>query len=293
MRLRTTLLAAALALAGCGSGEKEPDRPETPTGPKLVIPRDNEPRMTPDFDLEWEDIDRNDRGDLDPEEVARWVIERRNFVEACLKQSPQAIGQAMQVLEEVVAKVPDSSRDRYTLAQCVFSEAAYWFRFADSYAWEMNRLRVDRTAHRDEGGHALSEEEVEAKVADLRKKFDLMLVNLEERSKRALALFTVYRQQRPDDKSVYDYLFKCHFFLQNYEEARRWLELVLHEMNAAGIPPHDPVRQDYTLLLAEVKDQMADARIQGGFRKVEPTIRDRLRVGEGGARPGDGGTPQR
>jgi hypothetical protein len=157
----------------------------------------------------------------------------------------------------------------------------------------MNRLKVDRTAHESQGGHKLTDEEVEAQVADLRKKFDLMLVKLNERSKRALSLFLVYRQQRPDDKSVYDYIFKCNFFLQNYDEARRWLEYVLHEMDMAGIPRQDPLRHDYELLLAEVKEQMADRKLEGGFRKVEPTIRDRLRVGEDGSRPvTPGGSPQ-
>lgn len=288
MRFPTLLVALALGLAGCNSTEKPPERPAG-----MYIDRSQEKRLDFDFKVEWDDIERNDRGDLDPEEVARWVIERRNAVETCLKQSPQSIGQAMEILEEMVARVPDSSRDRYSLAQCVFSEAAYWFRFADSYAWEMNRLQAERTAHQSEGGGVLTEDEVKAKVADLRRKFDLMLTNLNDRAKRALSLFLVYRQQRPDDKSVYDYIFKCNFFLQNYEEARRWLELVLHEMDQAGIPRQDPLRQDYTLLLAEVKEQMADARLEGGFRKVEPTIRDRLRVGEDGSRPTTpGGNPQ-
>lgn len=289
MRTSTIWIALALGLAGCGSTETQPET--RPAG--MYIPREHEKRVEFDFQLDWEDIERNDRGDLDPEQVARWVIERRNAVETCLKQSPQSIAQAMEILEDMVAKVPDSSRDRYTLAQCVFSEAAYWFRFADSYAWEMNRLKLERTSHQSEGSRQLSDEEVEEKVADLRKKFDLMLANLNERSKRALALFLVYRQQRPDDKSVYDYIFKCHFFLQNYDEARRWLELVLYEMDMAGIPRQDPLRQDYSLLLAEVKEQMADAKLEGGFRKVEPTIRDRLRVGEDGSRPAaPGGSPQ-
>jgi hypothetical protein len=282
MRTSRILVALAVGLVGCNSAEETPERP-----PGMYIPREHEKRIKFDFETDWEDIDRTKRGDLDPEQVARWVIERRNAVETCLKQSPQSIGQAMELLEDLVAKVPDSSRDRYTLAQCVFSEAAYWFRFADSYAWEMNRLRVEPRSHPSEGlpVRNLTPEEVEAKIADLRAKFDMMLVNLNERARRALNLFLVYRQQRPDDKSVYDYIFKCNFFLQNYDEARRWLELVLHEMDMAGIPRQDPLRQDYTLLLAEVKEQMADARLEGGFRKVEPTIHDRLRVGENGARP--------
>ncbi len=290
MRHLATAALLALLVCGCGSTEEKPDPNPAPDGPAIVLPRDKEPRIELDFDLEWSDIDRNAKGELDPEEVATWVVERRNAVQRCLRMEPQAMGQAMELLEEIVSKVGDSSRDRYLLAQCVFAEAAYWWRLADGYAWEMNRLELDRKARDDEGGRALSDDEVKAKVAELRRTFDLLLVNVNKTSQRALNLFAVYRQQRPDDKGVYDYLWKLHFYSQNFVEAQRWLDQVISEMDLAGVPENDPLRQDYVALRREIVDRITEERL-GQFQPVKPTVRDRMRVGGAGGRP-PSGSPQ-
>src|SRR5690606_15726352 len=137
--------------------------------------------------VEWSDIERSSRGELDPEQVAAWVVERRNAVQRCLRSEPQAVGQAMELLEQILSRVSDSSRDRYLLAQCVFAEAAYWFQLADSFAWEINRLQLDRTAHESDGGGRLTDEEVAAKVAELRRTFDLLLINVNKTSSRGLS----------------------------------------------------------------------------------------------------------
>lgn len=289
MSSRSLAAVLALVLCGCGSTEETPEQPAL-DGPAIVIDRRKEPRLDVDFEHEWKDIDRDSKGELDAEEVAAWVVERRNAVQRCLRMEPQAVGQAMEILEEILSKVSDSSRDRYLLAQCVFSEAAYWFRLADGYAWEMNRLQYQRTAHPDEGGRQLTDDEVKDKIAELREIFDLLLVNVNRSSQRGLNLFTVYRQQRPDDKSVYDYIWKLYFFSQNFPEAQRWLDLVLHEMNMAGVPEQDPLRQDYVALRREILDRITEQRL-GQFTPVKPTVRDRMRVSEAGTRP-PGGSPQ-
>jgi hypothetical protein len=278
MRYAATLAVLALVLGGCSSSEDEPERTPTPDGPAIVLPRENEPRLEISFSRQWSDIDRNEKGELDPEQVAEWVVERRNAVQRCMRNVPQAVGQAMEILDEIVSRVSDSSRDRYLLAQCVFAEAAYWWRLADGYAWEMNRLELDRTARDDEGGHKLTDDEVKAKIAELRGVFDLLLVNVNKSAQRALNLFTVYRQQRPDDKSVYDFMWKLHFYLQNFVEAQRWLDLVLTELDLAGVPEHDPLRQDYRALRLEIVDRITEQRL-GNFQPVKPTVRDRMRVG--------------
>lgn len=290
MRDLATAALIALILCGCGSTEEAPDPGPTSDEPAIVLDRSKEPRIDVEFEHEWKEIDRNSKGELDPEQVAEWVVERRNAVQRCLRVEPQAVGQAMEILEQIISKVSDSSRDRYLLAQCVFAEAAYWWRLADGYAWEMNRLQLDRTAHASEGGHKLTDDEVKEKIADLRRTFDLLLVNVNKSSNRALSLFTVYRQQRPDDRSVYDYIWKLHFFAQNFVEAQRWLDLVLHEMDMAGVPQQDPLRQDYAALRLEIVDRITEQRL-GQFQPIKPTVRDRMRLNEAGTRP-PGGSPQ-
>lgn len=288
MRLpAVTLTLAALALGGCASNQPTEDELPTVDGPAVVLPPG--PRLPTDFQVQWEDIDRDKRtGERDPEQVARWVTERRYMVQRCLRNEPtQAIRQAIELLEEILSKVPDSSRDRYLLAQCMFFEASYWFRLADSYAWEMGRLELERTAHQSDGGGRLTDEQVAAKVAELRPTFDLLLVNLNRAGARSLSLFTSYRQQRADDKSVYDYIWKLHFYQQNYLEAQRWLDQVLHEMDMAGIPERDPLRLDYNELRREIAERVTEQRL-GQFQPVKPFVRDRMRVSEAGTRPPGG-----
>jgi hypothetical protein len=79
----------------------------------------------------------------------------------------------------------------------------------------------------------------------------------------ALHEFARYRQQRPDDKSVFDYVWKLYFYLQNYRESLRWLEAVLYEMDLAEFPPTDPLRQDYTAIRDSLKNELATMKIQG------------------------------
>lgn len=269
--------AALLVLTGC---ESTPDQPPPPasTGPMAILDYSREPVIETDFQIEWDDIEKDRRGMRDTEQVAMWVTERRNAVDLCLRAEPvPAVHQAVGLLEQILARVPDSSRDRFMLAQCTFAEAAHWYRLADGEAWEMNRLETERTASRDEGGGALTPDEVKAQIAEIREVFDLLLDRLNQTASRSLTLFTSYRQARPDDKRVYDYVWKLYFFLQNFPEALRWLDFVLAEMDSAGVPTEEPLRQDYTLLRREILDRMMDAQTnQGGFRPVQPLVRNRI-----------------
>lgn len=279
MRHALIVCAALLTLGGCES------TPETPpvdpnAGPRAVINWKHEPVIETDFQIEWDDIEKNSRGQRDTEQVAMWVTERRNAVDACLRAEPiPATHQAVGLLEQILARVPDSSRDRFMLAQCTFAEAAHWYRLADGEAWEMNRLETERTAPREQGGGALTDEEVKAQISEIRKDFDLLLDELNRTASRSLTLFTTYRQVRPDDKRVYDYVWKLYFFLQNFPEALRWLDYVLAEMDSAGVPPEEPLRQDYRMLRKEILDRMMDAQTTGGgFRPVQPLVRNRIAV---------------
>lgn len=278
--------ALLVALAtGCGGTEDTPDGSGEERGRTIGGPGENEPRLETDWNQEWEDIDRNDRGEPYPEQVAMWVTERRNFVEKCLRHDPPAITQARELLEAILAKVPDSSKDRFLLGQCLFAEARYWWGWADITAWEMARVQVDKKEPDIKGGAAMSDEQVKARLAALKRDLDRFLTELDKAGPRALQCFTAYRSQRPDDKRVLDYVWKLHFFMQNYPEARRWLDIVLQEMEAAGIPEREPLRQEYTMLRAEIDDQIADRKLNGQrFQPVRPQNRDRFQPTR---RPGD------
>jgi hypothetical protein len=270
-------LLVALALSACASTEEAPTtdgRPKGPTGP-VAIDYSSEKRVDTDFGLDWEDIERNDRGEQDPEQVAQWVVERHNAVERCLREQPQLIGQAKEILEEILSKVPDTTRDRFILAQVLFSEAAYFFRLADGAGWEMTRLREEHTGRLEEGSPKLTDEQVDARVATIREWLEAYVEQLNAHASKALAQFTLYRNQRPDDKRVYDYIWKLHFFLQNYPEAMRWLDLVLYEMDQTGIPENEPIRQDYTSLRQVIAQAIAEQRTDATFQPILPRSRTR------------------
>lgn len=285
MRQAIFVCAALLALTGCESAPEH--RPADPNaGPVAMLDYAHEPIIETDFKFEWDDIDKDSRGMRDTEEVAMWVTERRNAVDACLRAEPvPAMHQAVGLLEQILARVPDSSRDRFKLGQCTFAEAAHWFRLADGESWEMNRLETQRTAPAEDGGAALTDDEVKARIAEIRKVFDLLLDRLNQTASRSLNLFTIYRQARPDDKRVFDYVWKLYFYLQNFPEALRWLDFVLAEMDSAGVPREEPLRQDYLMLRKEILDRMMDAQTnQGGFRPVQPLVRSRIAVPPAGPR---------
>lgn len=272
-------LALAALLVGCGGPEDKPDGGTGEgRGQQVGGPGEHEPRLEAEWKQEWEDIDRNDRGEPYPEQVAMWVTERRNFVEKCLRHDPPAVTQAREVLQQILDKVPDSSKDRFLLGQCLFAEARYWWGWADVTAWEMARVQLDKTEPETKGGASMTDEQVKQRVAALKRDLDKLLVELDDVGPRALQTFTSYRAQRPDDKRVLDYIWKLHFFLQNYAEARRWLDIVLQEMEAAGVPEREPLRQEYTLLRQEIDEQLADRKLNGQrFQPVRPQNRDRFK----------------
>jgi hypothetical protein len=294
------LLALLSAVAGChstpdpqpgqqppggGGGKVAIGTRDRPAGLEDAPEAEADPRIEVKLDLAWEDIDKNDRGEKNPEEVARWVTERRNAVQACLNNRPQALTQAVELLQEITTRVPDSSKDRYLLAQCYFVDALYWWRMTDVTAWELNRVKVDRTEHRsiDPAEHHMTDHEVDARVAQLKPYFEACLSQLDVSGHRALDAFMAYRQQRPDDKRVYDYLWKLYFYVQDFRAAKQWLEVVLHEMDMADEPSHDPLRQNYELMIEELKDKIVDERT-GEYVPVRPIMRDRFSGNRGGGR---------
>ncbi len=284
-------LAGLAALVGCNGSEKQDDPEKGKAQGQVPIEErggnpPEEPRVEENLTLQWDEIDRDDRGIPDAEQVATWVAERRRLVDRCLNNEPQAVTQARETLEEIVKRVPDSSKDRYLLAKCLFSETAYWWRVTDVTAWEMGRLQLDKTPHDSEElppGTKLTDAQIEERLAKLRPVLDRNLRALNEVGGRAMRSFILYRQQRPDDKSIYDYVWKLNFFLQDYEEARKWLQLVIYEMDQAGIPAADPDRKGYEDLEKEITDKIGDAKMGKGFQPVRPMSRDRFgsrRVGD-------------
>lgn len=257
-------LALALAAGACSTPEPRPRddlRAELPETPRLDV----------SFSLQWDSISRNDKGERDAEQVARWVTERRNAVERCLRHEPQALLQAQEILEEILSKVSDVSRDRLLLAQLYFANATVYYRSADVQFFEITRLRTEKRLLPDEGGRALDDDEVERLVAEHQPSFEANLLRLNEWANRALAQFTMYQRMRPDDKSVYDYLWKLYFFLQNYEESLRWLDQVLRELDLRGVPQDEPIPQDYRRYRARIAEFVADQRIHG-LKPIRPLL---------------------
>lgn len=267
MRRTWIPVAALLALAGCQSSEETPSTSEeTPTNlPSFVPPPPLADRAEPDFDTDWDDV-RGLKGGERDYQIAVWVTERRNFVLEGLRVKRPRLVQAIEILNEVLDKVPDDSRDRLLLATCYFHAAAWWFKQADVVAWENARLLTERTLPRTSREAKVVVLEPEA-IEKLAKEYNAYLdhANSQVRTLADAGLreFAKYRQQRPDDKVVFDYVWKLYFYLQNYTESLRWLEGVLHEMDLADVPQSDPIRQDYVAIRDSMQNELATMRMQG------------------------------
>lgn len=260
------LLAALLSLSGCGSSDTTPEpQPGDPTLPTFVPPPPLDDRVELDFDVDWSDVRELKGGERDYE-TAVWVTERRKAALEGLQEKRPRLTQAIEILVDVLDKVPDDSRDRRLLAECYFLAAAWWFKQADVVAWESLRLISERTlprVTRDAPIVVLDDEAVEKLTSEYNVYLDKANSQVSTLADLALHEFARYRQQRPDDKIVFDYIWKLYFYLQNYRESLRWLEAVLYEMDLAEVPPQDILRQDYTAIRDSLRNELATMRIQG------------------------------
>ena len=255
-----------LLLCGCGSAETAPEGAGGGAQlPTFVPPPPLDDRVELDWDVEWADVRDLKGGDRDYE-TAVWVTERRKAALEGLQEKRPRLTQAIEILQEVIDKVPDDSRDRRLLAECYFLAAAWWFKQADVVAWESLRLISERTLPRSSRNApivVLDDAAVEKLTTEYNAYLDKANTQVATLAELALHEFARYRQQRPDDKVVFDYVWKLYFYLQNYKESLRWLEAVLYEMDLAEVPPQDILRQDYTAIRNELRNELATMRIEG------------------------------
>ncbi|RMG06299.1 MAG: hypothetical protein D6731_26180 [Planctomycetota bacterium] len=267
MRIERTAIAALLAsgaLAGCASSGAGGTAP-APHPNRITVNVGGRPTQHLDldpFELEWDDIEVDDTGERSATQVARWVRMRHDAALRCLRADPPDYEQAGELLQEILRRVPDSSRDRSLLAQLFFADAAYWWRTADAVAWEMERVALESTAAPN--GPPLTDEEVKQLLSEYQPYRDRANENVRKAARESLKHFELYRRLRPDDKSVLDFVWKLHFFLQDYELALRWLDYVLREMDTAGVPPQEPLRVDYETIRKDIANYLAE-------RKLDPS----------------------
>lgn len=282
-RFRPLLAAALLWLAGCGTTEERPDDKAELLGPP------SQRIDLPDFEYQWDSIDRDERGGREPFAVARWVTERQNAVSRCLAAEPPAWEQAREVLDEVVRRIPDASRVRLQLGQLHFQISAYWFRTANRVASEIDRLNVEKT----EDGKPIDDSVVQARIAEYRPYFERARDHLHTQAALSLRHISAYRTQRPDDRSVLDLVWKLYLYLEDYDRALEYLDLVLHEFDAAEVPQEEPLRKDYVAIKKALSEFLAQRTLQDKPAEKRDSVLpwqsdDRLRgrLGEAGSPSG-------
>ena len=263
-----------LLLAACGGSETTPEgeRGAEQTGqtgsklPTFVPPPElgGDARKSLDFDYEWDDLDRTRDGARDPFEVAKWVTERSKEAGKAVSDRPPRVKQAIELLTEIVDKVPDSSKDLRLLGECYFFCAAWWFKSADAVAWEQLRLVTERTLPRTDPDApivVLEQEAIDKLVKEYAAYGQKANQQVRTLAEEALVQFARYRQLRPDDKMVYDYVWKLYFYLQNYTESLKWLDALLIEMDAVDF--RGPERNEYEAIRNSMRDELATMKIKG------------------------------
>jgi tetratricopeptide (TPR) repeat protein len=264
-------LTLALALGGCANGDnaggddqdlRDPSKASY-TGPE----RRSQNLELEDFEFHYNDIDLSKSGEPDAFMVAQWRKARHEAALLCLRANPPDYKQARSLLEDVVIKVPSSSRDWALLAQLDFSDAAYWYQIADRVAWEMNRVAIEKTA--EPNGPALDEKQLTELLESFRPFFDRANGKLKERAKAGLRHFEAYRRIRPDDKAVTDFVWKLYFYMQDFEKALQWLDYVLREMDLAEVPEEEPIRGDYGRIRESIISHLAEVKLKGANARPE------------------------
>jgi tetratricopeptide (TPR) repeat protein len=263
---RVGLAVLALGLAGCSSTPETIRRQSD-----LNLPRPEfEVREPLEFHRAWADVPIDDRGEPSPVELAKWVTERRNAAERALKDEPMRLMQAVEILAAVARRVPDSSFLRQRLAQSYFLGAAMWFKNADAAAFSMDYLIVNNQL--PDGTLVETEDDKEAYLKEMREFLDKSNTQVHKWAERALREFMAYRGLRPDDKTVLDSVWKLHFYLQNYDEALRWLDAVIREMDLAEVSEADPLYRNYSLVRKDMVDLIAQLRIDSSSRTPRSLI---------------------
>lgn len=258
MNNRTILCGLLLVLAGCTSNGEQDDKKDQIW---LINPPKEAKLEIDDFKYEWNDIDKDRQGRRNPYQVARWVTERHDAVEACLRNSPPATTQAIALMEQILQRRPDASKDRYLLARVRFGLAAYWFKAADVVAYNMDWIAKYKKLKPN--SQDLDDEQVEKVLKAAEPWLKDANEKLRTNAKESLRHFGLYRRRRPDDKRVLDFLWKLHFYLQDYERALRWLKYLLSELDAQGVPEQDPLRKDYVHIRDRLTDYMVNLKIEG------------------------------
>jgi len=274
-RLRALLpVLLSAALTGCGSTPDGPGgRSDAGDSDRITVQIKEPPNQTlalEPFKIDWSDIEIDDKGERDSYEVARWATERHNAVMRCLNLQPPARVQALQILEDLLSKVPNSSRDRFLLGRTRFTEAAYWFQAADAVAYNTSWVQNMKQTPPSAGSRSLTDEEVEELVAGYKPWLEYANRRLRETSGEAIKHFTLYRELRPDDKSILEFVWRLFFYQQQYDNALKWLEYLLGEMDAAEVPAEEPRRREYALIRERLRDYLVNLTLDEVDRPKDP-----------------------
>lgn len=261
-------------LVGCGSSgpAAEPEDPD-----KVTVSLHGPPEQTlalKSFEFEWDDLPTDQRGNKSAYELARWVTERENAARRCLMADPPATTQAIRLLEEVLRRVPDSSKVRLLLAQTRFRLASYWWQATNALHYDMAWVDYKNELPPAKGARKLTDEEVEEFIASSTPQFERSLEQQRKHARAALEHYLIYRSQRPDDKRVIDALWKLYYYAGDYDRSLQALDYMLAEMEASEVPEEEPIRREYEAIREGIVRYLAKRRLAG--REAEPTRAERL-----------------
>lgn len=256
-----------LSLFGCSST----DGPEEVTEVTVYLkPPPNAIVEVRDFENDWEDLTRDDRGVVSAYEKALWVTERYNEALRLINLEPiPARIQAKTVLQDILIHDPSISKSRFVMARILFLEAAYWFRAVDHWGYYMTWL-IEKRFSPDDPDRTLSDAELDEALAKVRPKIKEGNRFVKEAGEAALRHFTRYRGQRPDDDQIVDYVWKLNLYLQNYREALQWLEYLLAAWDQREISEDDPARIEYEQIRSDLERYLAEVEIEGSKGSHDP-----------------------
>lgn len=262
------LVILGLSLLGCASDQPGPDEVTEVT--VHLEPPPNAVVEVRDFEYEWDDLERDDKGIVSAYEKALWVTERHNEALRLINLEPiPARIQAKEILQEILIHDASISRSRFVLARILFLEAAYWFRAVDHWGYYMTWL-IEKRFSPDEPDRTLSDAELDEALAKVRPKIKEGNRFVKEAGEAALRHFTRYRGQRPDDDQIVDYVWKLNVYLQNYRQALQWLEYLLAAWDQREISEEDPARKEYEAIRRDLENYLAEVQIEGAKGSNDP-----------------------